>query len=71
MSLVHIIERKSDSEPADETATLDRRRLGRYLLVGGTVVAVAALVGRRRRRRDADREMTTIEIEDTPTPVDR
>lgn len=71
MLLTHIIGRKSDNEPADRTATPDRRQLGKYLLVGGTAVTVAALVGRRRWREDTEREMTTIEIRDTQAPLDR
>lgn len=61
---------QTDRTEPDDTTDDGGRRLGRYLLLGGAVVAGVALVRRLRARR-RDREMTTIEIHDGPVAADK
>ena len=61
---------QTDRAEPDDTSDDDGRRLGRYLLLGGAVVAGVALARRLRARR-RDREMTTIEIHDDPIVADK
>ncbi|SDM97830.1 hypothetical protein SAMN04487949_3048 [Halogranum gelatinilyticum] len=64
---------QTDRAEPDDTSDDDGRRLGRYLLLGGAVVAGVAGVAlaRRLRARRRDREMTTIEIHDDPVVADK
>jgi hypothetical protein len=69
MQLTHHLGQPTDEQPAAETTR--SRRLGRYLLAGGAVLAVSALARRRRQRRRDDREMVTIDIRDEPPTLGR
>lgn len=60
---------QTDQGESDDTSHDSGRRLGRYLVVGGVVLAAVALLRRSRARR-RDREMTPIEIRDDPAPAD-
>lgn len=56
---------QTDRTESGDTSDDRGRRLGRYLLFGGVVLAAIA-VFRRQRARRRKREMTTIEIRDDP-----